>query len=170
MLGVAQSRVLMRAMPGFRPGAWTARTAAAAALAWTVGLMPGVLAGAWRDWPVAAIIALAVPAGLVLLLGIGVAQWTVLRPLLPKAAPWIGWTAMAWFAGLMVFMAVATPLWHPGQQLWLVTMIGALAGALMALTMAAVTGWGLVRLLPAPAAASAGRRSKVRRSRPAAWR
>jgi Ca2+-transporting ATPase len=106
----------------------------------------------------------------VLLLGIGVAQWTVLRPLLPKAAPWIGWTAMAWFAGLMVFMAVATPLWHPGQQLWLVTMIGALAGALMALTMAAVTGWGLVRLLPAPAAASAGRRSKVRRSRPAAWR
>jgi hypothetical protein len=43
--------------------------------------------------------------------------------------------------------AVAIPLWQPGQRAVLAVGIGALGGCLMALAMAAVTGWGLVRLL-----------------------
>lgn len=47
-------------------------------------------------------------------------------------------------------MAVATPLWQPGQDLWLTAAIGMGAAVLMALAMAAVTGLVLVRLLPTP--------------------
>ncbi|MGY1616211.1 hypothetical protein ACI797_05645 [Geodermatophilus sp. SYSU D00691] len=161
VLGVAQARVLTRVVPGFRPGAWTARTAVAAALAWVLGMAPSTLGGIWADWPLALQVALAVPAAAVLLLCIGVAQWTVLRPLVPHAGRWIGWTALAWLAGLAVFMLVATPLWQPGQPVGLTAAVGALAGGLMALAMAAVTGWGLVRLLAAarPSADGSGRRS-----------
>ena len=84
-----------------------------------------------------------------LLAGIGIAQWSVLRSVVPGAVRWIGWTALAWLAGLTVFLLVATPLWQPGQPRWLIAAIGVLAGALMALTMAAATGWGVVRLLAA---------------------
>jgi hypothetical protein len=148
VLGAAQGLALRRALPGFRLIAWTSRTALAAALAWALGLLPSELAETWEGWPAAAVLALAVPAGLVLLTSIGIAQWTVLRRSVPGAARWIGWTALAWLAGLTVFMVVATPLWQPGQPVWLAAAIGALAGSLMALTMAAVTGWGLTRLLP----------------------
>jgi cation-transporting P-type ATPase E len=147
VLGLAQSRVLTRVLPGFPAVAWTARTAAAAALAWLVGLTPSLLAETWTGWPAPLLLATAVPAGLVLLLSIGTAQWTVLRGRVRGAARWIGWTALAWVAGLAVFGAVAPPLWRPGQPTWLVALIGAGAGALMALTMAAVTGRGVVDLL-----------------------
>ena len=89
----------------------------------------------------------AVPAALLVLLCIGAAQWTVLRRSLPGSARWIGWTAAGWLAGLAVFLGVAPPLWHAGQGVVQVAAIGALAGILMASTMAAVTGWGLIRLL-----------------------
>jgi Ca2+-transporting ATPase len=148
VLGAAQGVVLRRVLPGFQQVAWTVRTALAAALAWAVGLLPSALAGSRQAWPTIAVLALAVPAGLVLLTSIGIAQWTVLRRSVPAAARWIGWTALAWLAGLTVFMVVATPLWQPDQPTWLTAAIGALAGALMALTMASVTGWGLTRLLP----------------------
>ena len=152
VLGAAQGRVLRTALPAFRVGAWTARTALAAALAWVLGMTPSALGESWQSWPVGVRLGLAVLGGAALLLSIGVAQWTVLRSLVPGAARWIGWTALAWLAGLAVFMAVAMPLWQPGQAVWLIASIGALAGAGMALTMAAVTGWGVVRLLPATAA------------------
>jgi hypothetical protein len=92
------------------------------------GARPGKTALA-AEWSVGLRIVLAVPAGLALLLSIGTAQWTVLRPLVRGAARWIAWTALAWPAGLAVFMAVATPLWQPGQAPWLSAVIGAGAGA-----------------------------------------
>ena len=162
VLGVAQSRVLAGVLPGLSTRAWVGRTALAAALAWVLGMAPSAVDG-WTDWPVAVRLVLAVLGGSALLLSIGVAQWTVLRRLVPAAARWIGWTALAWLAGLAVFMAVATPLWQPGQAVWLIALIGALAGALMALTMAAVTGRGVVLLVRATPAAP------LRSSRPAAW-
>jgi Ca2+-transporting ATPase len=147
VLGFAQSRVLRRALAGFRSAAWTVRTALAAAFAWLLGTAPSALERTWESWPVGWTVATAVVLGLMLLLCIGVAQWTVLRRVVPRAARWIGWTALGWLAGLTVFMAIATPLWQPGQPPWLSALIGVLAGASMALVMAAVTGTGLVRLL-----------------------
>ena len=82
---------------------------------------------------------LAVP----LLLSIGTAQWLVLRGHVPWALSWLGITAAAWLAGLAVFLAFATPLWWTGQTLALTVLIGLMGGALMATTVAAVTGLAL---------------------------
>jgi hypothetical protein len=147
VLGWAQSRVLRPLLPGLSTTAWTARTAAAAALAWLVGMAPSTLGAGLDDWSPGVRIAVGVPAAVLVLLSIGVAQWTVLRRVLPGSARWIGWTAAGWLAGLAVFLGVAPPLWHPGQGVVQVALVGALAGVGMAATMAAVTGWGLVRLL-----------------------
>jgi Ca2+-transporting ATPase len=98
-------------------------------------------------WAPGVRVAVVAPAGVLLLLSIGAAQWTVLRRVLPGSGRWIGWTAAGWLAGLAVLLGVATPLWHPGQDVVLIAAIGALGGVGMAATMAAVTGWGLVRLL-----------------------
>jgi hypothetical protein len=106
VLGWAQSRVLRPLLPGLSTRAWTARTAAAAALAWTIGMGPSTLGAVFDGWA---------PAG--------------------------------WLAGLAVFLGVAPPLWHAGQGVLQVALVGVLAGVGMAFTMAAVTGWGLVRLL-----------------------
>ncbi len=155
VLGWAQSRVLLRAVPGVSARAWTARTAGAAALAWAIGMAPSSSGDLVAGLPAAVRVAVLAPAGVVLLLTIGTAQWTVLRRHVPRAGAWIAWTALGWVAGLGAFLAVATPLWQPGQSLVTVACIGALAGLAMAAAMAAVTGWGLVRLLlraaPAPA-------------------
>ncbi|MET0765994.1 MAG: cation-transporting P-type ATPase [Blastococcus sp.] len=169
VLGAAQSLVLGRLLPGFSRGTWTSRTAVAAALAWAIGLAPSERAESWQGWPVALQIAVAVPGGLVLLLSIGTAQWTVLRRFVPGAVRWIGWTALAWLTGLIVFMVVATPLWQPGQPLWLIAAIGALAGSLMALAMAAVTGWGLVRLLATVRSAARPGPASAESHRPKPW-
>ena len=147
VLGWAQSRVLRPLLPGLSTTAWTARTAAAAALAWALGLAPSSLGAVFDDWAPAVRVAVVVPAGGLLLLSIGAAQWTVLRRVLPGSVRWIGWTAAGWLAGLAVLLGVATPLWHPGQDVVLIAASGALGGVGMAATMAAVTGWGLVRLL-----------------------
>ncbi len=147
VLGWAQSRVLRPLLPGLSMTAWTARTAAAAALAWLVGMAPSTLGAGFDDWSPGVRLAVGVPAAVLVLLSIGVAQWTVLRRVLPGSARWIGWTAAGWLAGLAVFVGVAPPLWHAGQGVVQVALVGALAGVGMAATMAAVTGWGLVRLL-----------------------
>ncbi|MEU2348476.1 hypothetical protein [Modestobacter sp. NPDC049651] len=150
VLGWSQARVLRRRLPDLPLETWTARTAAAAALAWLLGLLPSSTADVWRGWPTAGQVGAAAVGGTVLLLSLGTAQWSVLRWHVAHAGRWIGWTAAGWLAGLVVFTAVATPLWHPGQDPVLVTAIGVLAGLLMASSMAAVTGAGAVRLAPVP--------------------
>jgi hypothetical protein len=90
---------------------------------------------------------LGVVVGTVVLASIGTAQWLVLRAALPRSASWIATTAGAWAVGLLAFAAVTTPLWQPGQPLALVTAIGVLGELVMAGTVAAITGAGLVLLL-----------------------
>jgi Ca2+-transporting ATPase len=147
LLGWAQTRVLGPLLPGLSTTTWTIRTAAAAALAWAIGIGPSTFGDAFDRWSLGVQLAIAVPAAPLLLLSVGLAQWTALRRVLPGSAGWIGWTAVGWLVGLAVFMAVATPLWHPGQDVLLTAAIAVLGGVLMASAMAMVTGWGLVRLL-----------------------
>ena len=128
---------------------WVLLTAAAAAVAWTVGLL-SFSSESWQGWPAAAQIVTGTGAAMVLLVSIGLAQWFELRRHVPRAWRWIAGSAAAWAVGLGVFMAVATPLWQPGQDLWLTAAIGIGAAVLMAVAMAAVTGLVLVRLLPKP--------------------
>jgi hypothetical protein len=156
LLGWAQCRVLRRRLTDFPSRRWIVRTALAAAGAWAIGLAPSSLAPVLEAMPAVAVAVLGVIGGMLLLLSIGLAQWTVLRPLVPGAARWIGWTALGWCAGLTVFTLVATPLWQPGQPPLLIALIGVLAGLLMAATAAAVTGWGLVRLIDGAVLHAAG--------------
>ncbi len=147
ILGGAQAIVLHRVLPGFPVRTWVAATSGAAVLAWLIGMAPVAFAGSIDDWPIALVVASATILGALLLLSIGTAQWTVLRHHVDGAWRWIAVTALAWLAGLTVFMLVAPPLWREGQPIALIVAIGAFAGLLMASTVAAVTGFGLIWLL-----------------------
>lgn len=148
-LGLAQAHVLKRTLPGLRVRSWTVRTAAGAALAWLIGLSPSTFAGQWQAWPPVLQFAVAVPAALLLLCSIGLAQWPELRRNLPNGGWWVAGNAVAWCVGLGVFFAVAPPLWQPGQPPTTVIAIGVAAAILMAAGMALVTGLVMGRLLAA---------------------
>jgi hypothetical protein len=95
VLALGQAFVLRRELPRFDSRAWTAATAAAAALAWSIGLLPSTVGDRIDDVPLAA----AVPAGVVLvtlLLPLGVAQWWVLRRYVERAPVWIWANVLAW--------------------------------------------------------------------------
>ena len=81
------------------------------------------------------------------MLSIGTAQWLVLRTVVRRSTSWIATTAIAWSAGLAVFLAFAMPVWQPGQPLAVIVVIGVAGGLLMAAVTAAITGNGLRRLL-----------------------
>ena len=147
VLGWAQGSVLVSVLPEFSRRDWILRTALAAVVAWAIGMGPSTWAAGLVDLPMAGIVVLAVPAGVVLLCSIGAAQWTVLRRHVRGAGWWIAWTAAAWIVALGVFTAVTTPLWQPGQGAFAVGLIGVLGGVLMAVAMAVVTGAGLRRLM-----------------------
>ncbi|MDV8148135.1 hypothetical protein [Arthrobacter sp. B10-11] len=149
VLGLAQAHVLKRALPGLRVRAWTVRTAAGASIAWLIGLSPSTFAVQWQAWPPVLQFAVAVPAALLLLCSIGLAQWPELRRHLPDSGWWVAGNAVAWCVGLGVFFAVATPLWQPGQPPTTVIAIGVAAAILMAAGMALVTGLVMGRLLAA---------------------
>lgn len=138
LLGWGQASVLRRALSNFPTRRWIVATAGAAGLAYLLGMLPSAVGGSW--W-VAAVVA--VP----LLLSIGTAQWLVLRGRVPWALSWLGITTAAWLAGLAVFLAFATPLWWSGQALTLTVLVGLMGGALMATTVAAVTGLALRSLV-----------------------
>jgi hypothetical protein len=56
-------------------------------------------------------------------------------------------SALAWLVGLGLFTAITMPLWQEGQPAWLTVLIGLLGAVVMAGAAAAVTGWGMLRLL-----------------------
>lgn len=150
VLGWSQAHVLRRRLPDLSRRAWVAGTSVAAALAWSLGLLPSAFAPVWTTWPAPVIVAAAIPVGLLLLGSIGCAQWFELRRRVARSGWWIPATMAAWFVGLTVFLGVATPLWRPGQSAAVILLIGVVAAALMAVSMSLVTGLALRRLLPAP--------------------
>jgi hypothetical protein len=142
MLGWAQAIVLRRVVAGLDTGSWVRATALGAVVAYAMGMLPSV----FFPLPVAAMIAIAVVAGTILLGSIGTAQWLVLRRHRSGSGWWIGTTAGAWLLGLAAFLAIAMPLWRPGQATVLIVAIGLLAGLVMAAVVASVTGWAVLRL------------------------
>ncbi|MEA5453711.1 hypothetical protein SPF06_03155 [Sinomonas sp. JGH33] len=153
ILGSVQGWRLSREAPRLKRRRFAALTAAAAAVAWLLGMLPVVAEPVWTRWPPALAAAAGIAVAALLLASIGTGQWLALRRVLPGAWMWIPSTAAASCVGLGAFFAVATPLWQEGQPFALVLAIGALAAAVMALGMAAVTGWAAGRLLRRSAAA-----------------
>ena len=119
-LGVAQAFVLFPVLPDF-------------------SVNGGSVPPAW-------IVLGGVVLGFLLLASIGTAQALVLPPGIAKPFAWVGWTALGWCAGLIAFTTVVAPsLWQEGQPHWQLVAIGLAGGVVMAFTMAAVTGLGVVR-------------------------
>jgi hypothetical protein len=122
-------------------------TSIAAVIAYALGLVPSTFAATVRTWPPALIAGAGLVIGSALLATIGTAQWLVLRHHVGHARRWILTTALAWLAGLGVFLGFAMPLWQPGQSTALIIGIGVAGGLLMAATTALLTGAALRRLL-----------------------
>jgi hypothetical protein len=154
VLGFAQALVIRRALPAIGSRSWIRATALGALIAWAVSLVPTSIGEGLEDIAPGALIAGGLVLGAVFLLSIGGLQWRVLREHVPHAGWWIAAVALAWICALGTFMAVATPLWKEGQALALTIAIGIGAGLLMALVMAAITGYALMRLTAARIAAS----------------
>ncbi len=131
--------------------------------AWTVSVsmgelagfcVPALVGGLLREEPPLLVLGamllsvlVAVLLGTLLLCSIGRGQRIELRRHVPRAARWLLITAAGWGAGLFVSMAVATPLWRPGQPTPTIIATGLGAGALMAVSMAGLTGWGTEHLI-----------------------
>lgn len=146
-LGAGQAHVLRDVLAGLRVRAFVVATSVAAGVAYAVAMVPAAWHGWFADLPVPLLILLAAVGGGVLIASIGTGQWLVLREVLPRSASWVLTTALAWLAGLGVFLGVATPWWHEGQSAVAAVLVGIVAAILMALTVAVVTGAALVRLL-----------------------
>lgn len=146
-LGGGQALVLRRVLPTLRTHRFVLATAGATVGCYLLGLLPSATQAAWISWPAPVVVLMGIVLGLTLLGAIGTAQWWELRHHLTRAIVWIPWTAAAWSVGLGAFLALATPWWQPGQPTVTVLGIGLLAAVAMAASVAAITGWALVRLL-----------------------
>ena len=147
MLGAAQAHALAPSIPGLRPARFALLTTVAAALAYVLGMLPSALGTQLVDAPRLPVVLAGLLAAMLLLASIGTAQWLELRRHVDNAWTWIATTAAAWLAGLVAFLVIATPLWHPDQRPALVVLIGLVAAGAMATTVALVTGLALPRLL-----------------------
>ena len=147
ILGWGQARVLRRCLPAVSRRHWIMVTASAAVFAYALGLTWSTFNAAMTAGPPALTAVIALGLGVILLTSIGTAQWLVLRAHVADASRWIWATAVAWLAGLAVFLVFVMPLWRPGQSLALVVAIGIAGGLLMAATMSLITGRALRRLV-----------------------
>jgi hypothetical protein len=145
VLGFAQALVLRHYVPGFSAGQWMLATAAGAALAWAIGMLPSTLGDPTALPPIVLWLGVAI-LGPMLLVSLGIAQWMVLRRHLAHAAHWIWISALAWLAGLAVVFG-GMSLTQAGDPLWRLISIAAVSGWLMGATAAAVSGCGLAWLL-----------------------
>lgn len=149
VLGVAQSRVLARYAPAIDGSAWILATTTAAGLAWLVGMGGGALMGS-DIAPAGVLFAALVPAWAAALLSMGYLQWRVLRLALPRSGRWIWVTSGAWLLGVMI-PVVALSMVPNGWPGWAHAIIGVLAAVAMGVTVGALTGRTLERLLNVPA-------------------
>jgi hypothetical protein len=144
VLGLAQFLALRRSLPRLSAPAWIGGTAAAAALAWTIGLIPSTLSAPPALSP--ALVAVAVPLGLLFLLSIGGVQWLELRRHVRHAGRWIAANAIAWPLGVAV-PVIALSLLPDGTPAALMALAGLVSGAGMGALVGALTGLTLVKLL-----------------------
>lgn len=150
VLGWSQWRVL-RLWQSSITSAWVWRTALAAAAAWACGMAPNTLydlgAPAWVS------IAAGLAGAPVLLLSIGVAQWSVLRGFVPRAWRWVAANVLAWLIALPPTF-IGPALVPADAPVALDLAVWGVSGIIMAVIVAAVTGRAMARFArEAPATA-----------------
>ena len=140
LLGFGQSIGFGRAVPRWT---WVLATAAGAAVAWSIGMLPGSLGGIDFGSPWA--IVFTAVLGCLLLLSIPTLQWSVLRRHGPQAAFWIPVNAGAWAAGILWTLA-PSPFIDERTPAPVVFSVYVVAGLLMAATVAVLTGFAARRI------------------------
>lgn len=144
VVGAFQRRVLREVLPSLDGRAWVRHTAFAAAGAWAVGMCAPTLDELFT-LPPAVMVALWVPAAVLILLSIGGVQARLLRGVVARPARWLWINVAGWLAGLpWTFIAPAvlpddSPAWRFGVAFLL-------GGTLMGATTGAITGVLVVRL------------------------
>jgi hypothetical protein len=138
LLGAGQAMAMRRLqLPPQILRRWPVVTSAAAALAWSIGLLPSSVSNIpWSSpamWLVAAVL------GSVLLLSIPAVQYLQLRTAIPTARRWIWVNALAWLLG-MCWTFAPSPLVDASTPIFALIGIYAVAGVLMAVTVAVITG------------------------------
>ncbi|WP_257455206.1 hypothetical protein [Archangium lipolyticum] len=156
LVGVLQERVLRQRLQGLRRGAWILATAAGAGLAWLLGMVPSTVMalvstaspGPAPEEP-GALVQYGLAMGLGLVAGpiLGLAQWTVLRGVVPGAGRWLWANALAWAVGMpVIFMGMDVVPW--GGPFVLVTLAVYLVCGVTGVIVGAIHGRVLLRLLP----------------------
>jgi hypothetical protein len=147
LLGLAQALAVRGTHAEVPVRPWVVVTALAAALAWSIGMLPSTLmdTGTVIDLGRPGTWLLLGAGALVLLLSIPTAQWTVLRRVLDGAWRWIPLNVAAWTAGL-TFTLLPSPVVDEATPPAVLALLFGAGGVAMALTVAVVTGLGLRRL------------------------
>jgi hypothetical protein len=117
--------------------AWVAATAAGAAIAWSIGMLPAVLDGV--DFGAPLTLPLVVVLTIGLLLSIPTLQWLVLRRSGHRSTTWIPVNAAAWAVGIL-WTVVPSPFIDENTPAAVLLAVYVAAGLLMAATVAALTG------------------------------
>lgn len=144
LLGAAQALALRRSGVTIPARAWVLATSLAAALAWGIGMLPATLPGLDRTSPLTW--AGAVVGGALLLLSIPTAQAPLLRGHVPHPWRWVPLNVVAWGTGILWTIA-PSPLVDETTSTGGLFLAYGVAGMLMAVTVAVVTGFGLRRML-----------------------
>jgi len=144
LLGAAQALALRRSGVAIPARAWVLATSLAAALAWGIGMLPATLPG--LDWTSPLTWAGAVGGGALLLLSIPTAQAPFLRGHVPHPWRWVPLNVAAWGVGILWTIA-PSPLVDETTSTGGLFLAYGVAGMLMAVTVAVVTGFGLRRML-----------------------
>jgi hypothetical protein len=146
LLGTAQADCLYRwgVLPIRRW--WIVATSVAAAVAWSLGMLPSTLGG--LRWSIETAVLVGIGA-LMLLTSIPLAQYIVLRDRLRRAALWIPINMVAWLVGISWTLA-PSPFVDQSTPVQSLILIYGLAGLCMAATVAIITGLGITRLSQSP--------------------
>ena len=138
LLGAGQAIAMTRLqLPPRILRRWPVVTSVAAALAWSIGLLPSSIPDVPWSSPITWLIA--VVLGSALLLSIPTAQYLLLRGAIHTAGRWIWVNVLAWSLGIMWTFA-PSPLVDASTPILSLIGIYAVAGLLMATTVAVITG------------------------------
>jgi hypothetical protein len=138
-----QLRVLGVAFPDIDRRRWIRNTVLAAAFAWACGMLAPTLDDLVGLSAVAQV-AIWVPASLLILFSIGVAQARVFRGVVERPRRWIAANVLGWLLGLpwTFVLPALLPETAPAPA-WITVFV--IAGILMGLTVGLVTGVSLMR-------------------------
>ena len=170
ILGFAQAFALRKTAAALPLALWIGITALGGLVAWIVGMIPGTYLNleATTSASIIVLVAFAIVAVVVM----PVAQWLVLRGTklgkIGRMWRWIPVTAVAWTAGIG-WLLLAAPLVQDSTDLVHLIGLYTVAGFLMVLTIATITGLGMRwmlggtvrsrKVLPAGSRGSRGSRS-----------